>query len=160
MNGSKPTLSVKNNAIILEPGINNMRLRLIPFLLAALFTISRGWSDEKPPGAAAVTIVKRVEVEEFDKLRANTNNVLLDVRSAAEFEKGRIPGAINIDINSSKFVEKVSALDKNKTYLVNCAVGMRSAKACKKMETMGFKNLYDLGAGFDGWQKAGKPIEK
>ena len=30
----------------------------------------------------------------------------------------------------------------------------------KKLESMGFKNLYDLGPGFDGWKKAGKPIEK
>jgi len=43
---------------------------------------------------------------------------------------------------------------------VNCAVGMRSARACKKMETMGFENLYDLGPGFDGWKNAHKPVEK
>jgi rhodanese-related sulfurtransferase len=135
-----------------------MNLKLIFTLLALLFTTAQGWAEE--PSAAPVTIVKRIGVDEYDKLRANTNNVVLDVRSAAEFEKGRIPGATNIDINSSKFAEKVAALDTNKTYLVNCAVGMRSAKACKKMETMGFKNLYDLEPGFDGWKKAGKPVEK
>lgn len=133
-----------------------MNLKLTIALLALLFTASFGWSREKAPATAA----KRIGVEEYDKLRADTNNVLLDVRSAAEFEKGRIPGATNIDINSSKFTEKIVALDTNKTYLVNCAVGMRSAKACKKMETMGFKNLYDLAPGFDGWKKAGKPVEK
>jgi rhodanese-related sulfurtransferase len=37
---------------------------------------------------------------------------------------------------------------------------MRSARACKKMETMGFNKLYDLEPGFDGWKKAGKPVEK
>lgn len=117
-----------------------------------------------PLGARAedpiVTKVKRIEVGEYDRLRADTNNVILDVRSAAEFEKGRIPGAVNIDINSSKFSEKISALDTNKTYLVNCAVGMRSAKACQKMEAMGFNHLYDFKPGFDGWKKAGKPVEK
>ena len=136
-----------------------MNIRLTLFLLAALCTASRGWSAEEPPIVSA-TIVKRINVEEYDKLRANTNNVVLDVRSAAEFEKGHVPKATNIDINSSAFTEKVSALDKKKTYLVNCAVGMRSAKACKKMETMGFQKLYDLGDGFDGWKKAGKPVEK
>lgn len=136
-----------------------MKTKITLALFALLFTASLGWSvDELPrqPG----TKVERVNVEEFDKLRANTNYVLLDVRSAAEFEKGRIPGAVNIDINSSKFAEKVAALDTNKTYLVSCAVGMRSAKACKKMETLGFNKLYDLETGFDGWKKARKPIEK
>ena len=103
---------------------------------------------------------RRVDVEAFDKLRSNTNVVLLDVRSVAEFEKGRIPGAINLDINSTQFTERAAALDKGKTYLVNCAVGMRSARACKKLETMGFTNLFDLAPGFDGWKKAGKPVTK
>lgn len=136
-----------------------MNTKLTLLLLAVLFTASRGWGAEESAIAPA-TKVKRIGVEEFDKLRANTNHVLLDVRSVAEFEKGRIPRAINIDVNSSQFAEKAAALDKSKTYLVNCAVGMRSAKACKKMEAMGFKELYDLGPGFDGWKKAGKPIEK
>lgn len=134
-----------------------MNLRLAVALFALPFITLPGWADEP---TATVAKAKRVGVEEYDKLRADTNNVLLDVRSAAEFEKGRIPHAVNLDINSSKFAEKVAALDTNKTYLVNCAVGMRSARACKKMETMGFKKLYDLEPGFDGWKKAGKPVEK
>ena len=136
-----------------------MNLKLIVALLALFFAAAHGRTEDKPPAAPAA-VAKRIGVEEYDKLRADTNNVLLDVRSAAEFEKGRIPHAVNIDINSSKFAEKVAALDTNKTYLVNCAVGMRSARACKKMETMGFKKLYDLEPGFDGWKKAGKPVEK
>ncbi len=135
------------------------KLKLTVTLFALLFNASSGWSTEES-SAAPATLVKRIDVEQYDKLRANTNNVLLDVRSVAEFEKGRIPHAVNIDINSSQFAEKVAALDTNKTYLVNCAVGMRSARACKKMETMGFKKLYDLAPGFDGWKKAGKPVEK
>lgn len=135
-----------------------MKLKSIIALCALFLTVSLGLSADESQVPA--TKVKRVGVEEYDKLRANTNNVLLDVRSVAEFEKGRVPGAINIDINSSKFAEKVAALDTNKTYLVNCAVGMRSAKACKKMEAMGFNKLYDLEPGFDGWKKARKPMEK
>lgn len=145
--------------VVIEFRMNLMNIKT-PFILLALFLVSlSGWSAEEST-VAPIAKIKRVDVDEFDKLRANTNNILLDVRSVYEFEKGRIPGAINIDINSSKFAEKISALDKNKTYLVNCAVGMRSAKACKKMEAMGFKELYDLESGFDGWKKARKPIEK
>ena len=117
-------------------------------------------ADEKPATQNKSTAVKRISVEEYDKLRADKSNVLLDVRSAEEFKTGHVPGAINININSSSFDTEVAKLDKDKTYLVNCAVGMRSAKACKKLETAGFKNLYDLAPGFDGWKKAGKPVEK
>lgn len=128
-------------------------------LVAALLFAMCAWSAEKtsaPPAPA-----KRIGLEEFDKLRAaNTNIVILDVRTAAEFEKGRIAGATNIDFNSLRFAEKVGALDRNKTYVVTCAVGVRSARACKKLETLGFNELYDLAPGFDGWKKAFRPIEK
>src|SRR5207247_10687799 len=50
--------------------------------------------------------VKNVGVEEFDKLRANKNNIVLDVRSMKEFQTGHIPGATNIDVNSSDFEQK------------------------------------------------------
>ena len=135
----------------------NIKL-LLPLLAALLIPSMLLAADEKP--ATATTVVKRIGVDEYDKLRSNTNVVLLDVRSVAEFEKGRIPGAINMDVNSPRFPEMIGTLDKNKTYLVNCAVGMRSAKACKKLEGAGFKELYDLAPGFDGWKKAGKPVQK
>lgn len=136
-----------------------MKTKLSSFLVT-LLTIAAGnlYAGEAP--VVEATIVKRIGVEEYDKLRTVTNTVLLDVRSAAEFEKGRIPHAINIDINSPTFAAQISALDTNKTYLINCAVGMRSARACKKMEAMGFGKLYDLAPGFDGWKKALKSIEK
>ena len=133
-----------------------MNIRLLPLLATLLMASAVLAADSK----SADIKVKRVGVEEYDKLRGDTNNVVLDVRSKAEFEKGHIPRAINIDVNSLKFDESVAKLDTNKTYLVNCAVGMRSARACKKMEGKGFKQLYDLAPGFDGWKKAGKPVEK
>ena len=134
-----------------------MKTNLI-ILLSLILTVVFASSAEE--GASPTMKVKRVGVEEFDRLRTNTNAVLLDVRSAAEFEKGHIPGAVSFDINSSQFAEKADALDKSKAYLVNCAVGMRSARACKKLEGMGFTNLFDLAPGFEGWKKAGKPVQK
>jgi len=114
-------------------------------------------ADPKPePGKAT----RNVGVEEFDKLRMDKSNVVLDVRTAAEFEQGHIPGAINLDYNAPDFAKKVAELDKDKTYLVHCAVGGRSAKACGLMEKNQFKHLIHLPAGFRGWEKAGKPVEK
>ena len=138
---------------------------LLTLALLAVMPLARSAEQDKvapkvAPPATAATAVKRVDVEEYDKLRANKTNVILDVRTPEEFKTGHIPGAINLSLNSPGFDEKVAALDKSKTYLVNCAVGMRSARACKKMEAAGLPNLYDLAPGFDGWKKAGKPVEK
>jgi phage shock protein E len=115
-------------------------------------------ADDSP--SKSPTVTHKVGVEEFDKLRQNKSKTVLDVRTAQEFKSGHIPGAVNIDINSPDFENKIGALDKQKTYLVHCAAGGRSARACKKLEGMGFKELYDLSPGFRGWEKAGKPVEK
>ncbi len=109
---------------------------------------------------AADPAVKNVGVDEFAKLRDTKTNVVLDVRTKKEYDAGHLPGAVLIDFNSPDFLEKVAKLDKSKTYLVHCAAGGRSAKACDKMSGMKFSSLVNLEGGFGAWQKAGKPIEK
>ena len=84
----------------------------------------------------------------------------IDVRSPAEFAEDHIPGAINVDFNAPDFQKKVAELDKSKTYLVHCAGGVRSAKACTLMDKSAFTNLFNLDPGFRAWEKAGKPVEK
>jgi rhodanese-related sulfurtransferase len=104
--------------------------------------------------------VKNVRAEEFDKLRKQTNTVVLDVRTPKEFAAGHIAGATNIDWQAADFEKKVSGLDKSKTWLVHCAVGRRSAKAADKMTTLQFTNVYNLDGGLKAWENAGKPVEK
>lgn len=125
------------------------------------------WALDKPGPAAlaekpapAKATVKRIGVDEFEKLMADKNHVVLDVRTADEFKAGRIPGAVNLDVNAPDFTAKVGKLDKDKTYLVHCAAGRRSATACTQMSAMGFKVLYDLEPGMRGWEKAGKRVDK
>ena len=138
----------------------NMKTQLMILCAALVAAPMIRAADEKRPPVKTETKVKRVGVEEFDKLRANKGNVVLDVRTESEFKTSHIPGAVNLDVKAPDFQEKVAKLDKNKTYLVHCAGGVRSASACKKMENLGFKELYDLAPGFKGWEKAGKPVER
>src|SRR5690349_8558046 len=98
---------------------------------------------------------KNVNPQEFEKLRAQKTNVVLDVRTQKEYDAGHIPGAKLIDFNSPDFEKKVAELDKNKTYLVHCAAGGRSAKASAKMSAQNFKNVYNLEGGMRAWEKAG-----
>lgn len=112
-------------------------------------------ADAKPGGAH-----KNVKAEEFEKLLQSKTNVVLDVRTKKEHDEAHLPGAILIDITEGNFEQEVAKLDKSKTYLVHCAAGGRSTRACKKMEQLGFKNLYNLEGGLTAWQKAGKPVEK
>ena len=131
-------------------------LKLLP-ILACIFVVAPLLAADKPPVPPAV---KNVGVEEFDKLRGNKEAVVLDVRTEKEFNEARIPGAVNLDVNAPDFAKKLAALDKDKTYLVHCAGGRRSLKACGVMKDASFKNLVNLEDGFGSWTKAGKPVEK
>lgn len=112
------------------------------------------------PAAEKVTPPKNVNVEEFESLRTDKKNVVLDVRTKTEFAAGHIPGAIHLDANAPDFAKKAAKLDKKKTYLVHCAGGGRSAKACKEMEKLDFHNIYNLQGGMKAWEKAGNKAEK
>jgi rhodanese-related sulfurtransferase/thioredoxin-related protein len=110
--------------------------------------------------AAASAAYKNLSVDEFARMTADKQNVILDVRTPGEFSAGHIPGAVNLDYNAPDFQAKAAALDKSKTYLVHCAVGGRSVRACEKMSHLDFPNLYNLPGGFKAWAKAGQPVEK
>jgi rhodanese-related sulfurtransferase len=140
-----------------------MRLAWLLCLVAGLggeLTIRA--ADAQGPGTPAQgQAYRNLGVEEFDKLRADTNVVVLDVRTAREFAAGHIPGAINVDWNAPDFEKKIAAVAKNKTYLVNCRSGRRSAAACEVMSgKLGFRRCYNLEGGMIAWERSGKPVKK
>ena len=147
---------VLENSPVLIHRITTMKiLRLISLLMSLAATPI--FAADKP---AVPKNVENVGVEEFDKLRTEKNAVVLDVRTEKEFKDGHIPGAVNMDVNAPDFAKKLAALDKDKTYLVHCAAGRRSLKACGVMDQSEFKKLVNLEDGFTSWTKAGKPVEK
>ncbi|MFY8069655.1 MAG: rhodanese-like domain-containing protein [Flavobacterium sp.] len=79
--------------------------------------------------------------------------VIIDVRTEDEFESGKIPGALNIDIYKGQgFIYEVEELDKSKNFYVYCAAGVRSANACGVMQQLGFENVFNLVGGFSNWE--------
>ena len=77
---------------------------------------------------------------------------LVDVRTAAEFNEGAINGAINIDyFEQDVFDQKFDKLDKDQPVYLYCRSGNRSQKAAAKLETLGFKKIYDLKGGYMSW---------
>ena len=89
----------------------------------------------------------------ISQLEADTNAVILDVRTDDECNEGIIPGAILNDIyKGPAFIYRLEELDKTKNYYVYCKAGGRSAQACSIMNQMGFKNTYNLEEGFMNWE--------
>src|SRR6188768_3087593 len=94
----------------------------------------------------------------WNKLQADENAVILDVRTEDEWNDGIIPNAINIDIYKGQgFIYQVEELDKSKNYYVYCKAGGRSAQACNIMNQLGFDNTYNLVGGMMEWNG---PVEQ
>ena len=101
---------------------------------------------------------ENAEVNEFAELVADSNVVVLDVRTASEFAEGHLERAINIDYHQSDFVEKAKAtLPLDKKIAVYCRSGRRSAGAAGKLGDEGYK-LVNLKGGIIAWKEANRPV--
>lgn len=101
-------------------------------------------------------IVTNLSAFEFQtQLNNDPHALLLDVRTEHEFNSGRIPDALNIDVMSHSFYDAIASLDKTKTYFVYCRSGGRSMQACLSMAELGF-TVYNLAGGINSW--AGKIV--
>lgn len=128
--------------------------------LAKTIKLARG--EQTKAGAAAARAeggFKEINAADYEKRRAKKNTVVLDVRSPEEFAKGHVPGAVNADINSPDFTQKVAQFDKKQTILVNCHAGSRGAIASAELAKLGFKTVCNLEGGLDAWQKEGHHSE-
>lgn len=98
--------------------------------------------------------MKQISLDEAKSLvLKNKNNpdfIVLDIRTPAELAGGVIGHPINIDFYSPDFMQKISALDRQKTYLIYCRSGNRSGSAAEIMEEMGFKNVIEICCGILG----------
>ena len=98
-------------------------------------------------------INKKVEKAVFSKLMKKSGVQLIYVRTSREFSNGFIAGAKNIDYNGDSFEKQIKKLDKNKPVLVYCAAGGRSENAAELLKEWGFKEVYDLIGGYNGWKE-------
>jgi phage shock protein E len=71
---------------------------------------------------------------------------LVDVRTPMEFHQGALPGALNIPVQMIR--EALDELDMTRPVLVYCRSGQRSAYARMWLQSMGFSDVYNLGAAY------------
>ena len=72
--------------------------------------------------------------------------MIIDVRSPDEFESGHLMQAQNMPLDHIEMLASSTVRDKNKSLLLHCSTGVRSGMAKKKLESLGFKNVFNLGS--------------
>ena len=103
-------------------------------------------------------MINEIDIREAKKC-IDGGAVVLDVRTKEEYDDGHITGSVNIDIHNPDFEEKITNLDKERSYIVCCASGARSARATEVMENLGFEDVYNLSGGMTEWKKEGMEVE-
>lgn len=96
-------------------------------------------------------IINEITIADFKSLNSVEDIQLIDVRTIEEYNSGYIDGALNIDFYKSSFIDSINVLDKSKTTVVYCKSGNRSSKSALMMKSLGFKNVYNLKEGMNGW---------
>ena len=85
---------------------------------------------------------------EIDELLQDSNYQLLDVRTKMENRLGTIKDSINIDVNELR--DNLGSLNRDRTYLVFCQVGLRGYLAYRILVQNGFK-VKNLDGGYRLW---------
>jgi phage shock protein E len=84
--------------------------------------------------------------------------VLLDVRTADEIAAGHIKGAVELDVYDPEFMDRLSALDREKRYVVYCRSGNRSGFAVGVMQRLGFAEAHNVSGGIKLWTEQNLPL--
>ena len=132
--------------------------RFYIFLTGILIAIISSSAAMAGNNRSDITVKKAAEM--IEETSSDAPIVILDVRTKGEFNRGHINNALNIDVKSASFKEKISKLDKDKTYLVYCRSGRRSKTAQGIMKELHFKKAINMLGGFIAWGKAGQPFSK
>ena len=115
---------------------------------------------------AANGSVPSISPQEAKALIERGQVLVVDVRDGLELQStGKVQGAKHVSRGMLEFKADPdspyydNAFDREKTVIVYCASGGRSALAGKTLQDLGYKDVRNLG-GFKGWAESGGAVEK
>ena len=94
-----------------------------------------------------VIFAEQIPKDEWPKM------MVIDARDSAQFAKGHIPGAVNMDWR--QVLAKRNTIPKNKPVLIYCNTGSLSAQAGFALRVAGWDNVRILQGGMEEWKAKG-----
>lgn len=100
------------------------------------------------------------EIEAVELAQQLDNNAddyqMVDVREMPEIMAGTVPNARPMPLATLPL--KLDELDRNKTVVMVCRSGARSAQACMFLQQQGFDNVVNLRGGMMAWAQGRLPV--
>jgi rhodanese-related sulfurtransferase len=100
----------------------------------------------------------RIDVATAQRMIANREVRVIDVREPGEYAEGHLPGVKLIPLNTLMAQPHKYLTEDNVLFV--CQMGSRSAVACEMAAAVGLEHIYNLEGGTSAWTKAGLPIDK
>lgn len=97
------------------------------------------------------------------RMDAGEDVVVIDVRTPREYDKGHVPGAVNVPL--SELAARMNALGgdlapvRDQPVYVHCASELRAAKGARALRDTGFTDVSVVTGGFNAWRRKGFPIQ-
>lgn len=98
-----------------------------------------------------------VDPDEARRLQAG-GALIVDVREEAEWRSERVPGAVHIPLGELE--DRLDEIPRDRTVVVHCAMGGRSAMAAKRLSKLGVKDVRNLRGGIRAWARAKLPLTR
>jgi len=116
--------------------------------------INRLWFLKGLPLFAAVVVFAVSDISPMEALNyvGDPSVQFLDVRETSEYEPGHIPGALLMPWNSGVLAQKWASLPTDKTIIIYCRSGGRSAQAYTFLQEKGLSLLLNMTGGFSSYQ--------
>jgi len=104
--------------------------------------------------------VKEVTVAETqERLAANPNALLIDVREDNEWQAEHAQGAEHLGKGIIERDIETTVPDKSTELILYCGGGYRSALAADALQKMGYTNVWSMAGGWKAWKESGAPVE-
>lgn len=116
----------------------------------------------KGPSPETVDGAKTINAQEAKALWKN-GATFIDTRKSSDWEAGRVPGALHINIKKAEFnkdnILKYTGLNDAVISYCNAEKCHRAASGAKKLVEFGFTQVYYYRLGYPSWKNAGYPYE-
>ena len=139
-----------------------MKMKWLFLLLLTVVLVACGGTDTAAPVAeqsvasSQLDLAPEVNVQTVAEVKDRTDVTVLDVREQWEYDEGHIPGVVLIPLG--EIPNRLSEIPTDKTVIVTCRSGNRSAQAVDFLRQNGFDNVHNMLGGIVAWQQAGYEV--
>lgn len=133
-----------------------------PIFITALLTYSNTTNAITASSPQNISGVKTVSTQEAKELY-DDGVLFVDVRLDSDWEKGRVPEALHLniasDLTANNLLKEITKSD-DVVFYCNGKKCYLSAEASKRAVEWGFTSIFYYRDGLPEWEKSGYPVER